>query len=51
MSKDDYIKLISYASDKYGNLLLELMDKYNVPNLKEITLEQAKSFYEERVKK
>ena len=47
MSKDDYIKLISSNSNKYGDKLLELMDKYNKNNLMDITLEEAKSFWEE----
>ncbi len=47
MSKDDYIKLISDKSDKYGNKLVLLMDKYNKNNLRDITLEEAKEFWEE----
>ena len=47
MSKDDYIKLISSNSDKYGDKLVLLMDKYNAINLQEITYEQAKEFWEE----
>lgn len=48
-TKDDYIKAISAKSDlqdKYGALLLDLMDKYNASNLQEITLEQARDYYE-----
>ena len=29
MSKDDYIKMISAKSSRYGDKLLELMGKYN----------------------
>ena len=47
MSKDDYIKLISANSDRYGDKLLLLMDKYNKNNLRDITLEEAKEFWEE----
>jgi len=47
MSKDDYIKLISSNSDRYGDKLLLLMDKYNKNNLRDITLEEAKEFWEE----
>lgn len=47
MSKDDYIKLISANSSRYGDKLLLLMDKYNAINLQEITYEQAKEFWEE----
>lgn len=46
MSKDDYIKLISSNSNKYGDKLVLLMDKYNKNNLRDITLEEAKEFWE-----
>ena len=47
MSKDDYIKLISSNSSRYGDKLLLLMEKYNKSNLKDITLDEAKEFWEE----
>jgi len=47
MSKDDYIKLISSNSDRYGDKLVLLMDKYNKSNLRDITLDEAKEFWEE----
>ena len=47
MSKDEYIMMISAKSSRYGDKLLELMDKYNKPNLMEITLDEAKEFWEE----
>lgn len=47
----NYIEKISkYCSDngdKYGWLLVSLMNKHNVNNLSEITEDQAKEFYEE----
>lgn len=43
----NYIKKISKLSDRYGDKLLELMDRYSANNLQEITNEQAKEFYEE----
>jgi len=46
MSKDDYIKLISSNSDRYGDKLVLLMDKYNKNNLRDITLDEAKEFWE-----
>ena len=46
MRKDDYIKLISSKSNRYGDKLLELMKKYNKLSLKEITLEEAKEFWD-----
>ena len=47
MRKDDYIKLISLSSDRYGNELIAMMEQYNKPNLREITYEEAKEYYEE----
>ena len=47
MSKWNYIEKISAKSDKYGDKLVELINKYNAINLQEITLEQAKEFWEE----
>ncbi len=46
MNKDDYIKLISSNSSRYGDKLLLLMDKYNKSNLRDITLAEAKEFWE-----
>lgn len=43
--KDHYIEMISKASDKYGNLLLLLMDKYEKTNIMSITEEEARQFY------
>lgn len=51
MTKTDYIKKISNASDRYGDKLIKLMDEYQANNLKDITLEQAKQFYEREIKK
>lgn len=47
MSKWNYIEKISVKSDKYGDKLLLLMDKYNKSNLRDITLEEAKEFWVE----
>ncbi len=47
MNKDDYISLISSNSNRYGDKLVLLMDKYNKNNLRDITLEEAKEFWEE----
>ena len=46
MNKWDYVRLISDASDRYGNKLVEMMDYYNKGSLIEITLEEVKEFYE-----
>lgn len=44
--KSKYIRLISRASNKYGNKLLDVMDCYKVNSLKELTEEQVKEYYE-----
>jgi hypothetical protein len=49
MTKDQYIKLISQASDKYGSKLVELMDHYNAQSLRELTLEQIEKWYKENI--
>lgn len=46
MDKYEYIDILSKASNKTGNLLLELMDRYNAMNLESLTVEQVKEFYE-----
>ena len=46
MSKWNYIEKISAASSRYGDKLLELMEKHNKSNLRDITLEEAKEFWE-----
>lgn len=46
MRKWNFIEKISAESDEYGDKLVELMDKYNVNNLQEITYEQAKEFWD-----
>ena len=46
MDKWNYIEKISAVSDKYGDKLVLLMDKYNKNNLRDITLEEAKEFWE-----
>lgn len=47
MDKWGYIREISKLSNKQGNLLIDLMDRYKANNLTQITYEQAKKFYEE----
>jgi len=49
--KDYYIKKISDESNRYGDLLIEMMDKYGTIGLCEPTVEQVKEFYEKEVKK
>ena len=46
MEKWEYIKLLSDISDRYGDKLLLLLERYNKNNLQEITFEEAKEFYE-----
>ena len=45
MDKWDYISKISKSSDRYGNKLILLMDAYDMSNLQEITLTEAKEFW------
>ena len=47
MDKWEYIVCISKASDKYGDKLEEMMERYNRINLQEITYIEAKEFWEE----
>ena len=51
MDKWDYINRIRRKDDRYGGLLLEMMEKYNKNNLYEITELEAKEFYEELQKR
>ncbi len=44
--KDKYIKLISGLSNRYGDKLLDCMDKNNVTNLHEINVQDLKEYYE-----
>lgn len=45
MKKDEYISILSKNTDKYGSLLLQMMDRYKVNNLRELTENQVKEFY------
>lgn len=51
MKKSDYIEKISKASNRYGDKLIELMDKYNRINLCEVTIEERKSFTNQKLQK
>lgn len=46
MDKWDYISLISRFSDNYGNELINMMEKYNKCNLRQINYEESKEYYE-----
>ena len=46
MGKWEYIKLLSDISDRYGDKLLLLLERYSKNNLQEITFEEAKEFYQ-----
>lgn len=50
MTVDDYLSMISDRSNKFGSQLLKLMKENNVTCLREITLEQAKTYYEKIVR-
>ena len=47
MDKYDYIKILSKESDKYGNILIQMMDRYDANNLRDMSEEQVKEFYED----
>lgn len=47
MDKWEYIKRISEASDHYGDKLLDLMDKCGAYNLREVSEDAAKAYYEQ----
>lgn len=47
--KDKLIQIISNASNRYGDLLIECLDKYNVNGLVELSEEQLKEFIKERI--
>lgn len=51
MNKSGLISFISKHSDRYGDLLLKLMDRYRLTNLQEATEEQLQEFIEQEVKK
>lgn len=44
--KDNYLSMISDASNRFGDKLLQLMEVYNKHCLKDITLDEAKEYYE-----
>ena len=45
MLKIDYIKEISKMSDRRGNKLIAMMDRYNRICIDDITYEEAKEYY------
>lgn len=51
MTVDDYLSKISERSNRFGSQLLRLMEENNANCLKVITLEQAKTFYEDMVRR
>ena len=46
----DYMHKLSEMSDRYGSLLIKLMDAYGARNLQQISQKQAKEFYEKELK-
>lgn len=43
---DDLINIISAAGDRYGNRLLEFMDRYGLQSLAQATEEQLREYVE-----
>lgn len=48
MNKSRLISIISNASNKYGDKLVDFMDKYNLYNLQSATEEQLQEYIEEK---
>ena len=51
MEKIDYIRAISFISNRRGDKLVNMMDKYNRRCLDDITYDEAKKYYEELLEK
>ena len=51
IDKWDYIKRIRKYSTSRKDMLLDLMEKYNKYSLQEITLKEAKEYYENLIEK
>lgn len=49
MTKDDYIRLISKASNKHEDKLLDMLNYYKKFGLRELTKEEVKTYYEKYV--
>lgn len=47
MTKLEYIRTISSMSNRRGDKLIDMMDKYNRRCLDDITYDEAKEYYEE----
>lgn len=47
MKRSDMIKALSAASDRRGDLLVDMMDKYGAIRLPDLTDEQVREYYEE----
>lgn len=47
---DYYLSEISKMSNKFGDKLMSLMNTYNKSKLIDITVEEAKEFYENLIK-
>lgn len=45
-TKTELIKIISAASDRYGDKLIDFMDKYDLQNLAQATADQLKKYIE-----
>lgn len=45
--KDQLIKIISAASNRYGDKLVDFMERYNLPNLMSATAAQLAEYIKE----
>ena len=46
MNKQECIEILRRLSDRYGDKLVDLMEKYNAHSLAEVTEEQANEYVE-----
>ncbi|WP_342759443.1 hypothetical protein [Kineothrix sedimenti] len=48
--RDELITIISNHSDRYGNLLIKFLVRYNLTNLQQAGIEQLEEFIKEEIK-
>lgn len=48
--RDELITIISNHSDRYGNLLIKFLVRYNLTNLQQAGIEQLEEFIREEIK-
>lgn len=48
--RDELITIISNHSDRYGDLLIKFLVRYNLTNLQQAGIEQLEEFIKEKIK-